>query len=47
MKTRLTQSAALTALLTAGLMVLANPASATNYAGNGDTGFGGPVGNGV
>ena len=47
MKNCLPQSAAFSTLVTAGLLVLANPASATNYAGNGDTGFGGPVGNGV
>ncbi len=47
MKKHLAQSAALTALIAAGLLVSALPAGATNYAGNGNTGFGGPVGNGV
>ena len=47
MKNRLTPSAVFTTLLAAGLLVAAIPAGATNYAGNGNTGFGGAVGNGV
>ena len=44
--TRLTQRTA-SATLAAGALALAMSAQAVNYAGNGDTGFGGPVGNGI
>jgi hypothetical protein len=47
MNSRLTSNIVLTSLLAAGLLAIAAPVHATNYAGNGNTGFGGPVGNGV
>ncbi len=45
MKTRIQRISILAALLAGGLMSVI-PAQATNYAGNGNTGFGGPVGTG-
>lgn len=47
MKIPLQKPAQLTAFVTAVLLLAAHPAQAVNYAGNGDTSFGGPVGNGT
>jgi len=47
MKTPLQNLIPLAALIASGLLLTAHPAKAVNYAGNGDTSFGGAVGNGT
>jgi hypothetical protein len=47
MKMKTQRFSVLTALLAIGMLAASNPAHATNYAGNSNTGFGGAVGNGT
>ena len=47
MKTNTHKIPHLLATLSAGLLLAASPAQATNFAGNGNTGFGGPLGQGT
>lgn len=47
MKTPLQNLIPLAALIASGLLLTAHPAKAVNYAGNGDTSFGGDIGNGT